>query len=79
MARIPLRDAVTINADDLRGHDLAGGAFVTAVARLKRLRIVDAPGALEQRRLRARGGVEHLGTRRVQRGQRAPGLREIVA
>ncbi|KAG1399672.1 hypothetical protein G6F59_013297 [Rhizopus arrhizus] len=78
MARIPLRDAVTITADALRGHDLAGGAFVTAVARLKRLRIVDAPGALEQRRLRARGGVEHLGTRRVQRGQRAPGLREIV-
>ncbi len=78
MARIPLWNAVTIHADDLRGHDLASSAFIAAVAGLQRLCIVDAPGALEQRRLRARRGIEDLGVRRVQRRQRATGLREII-
>ncbi|MNC25133.1 hypothetical protein D3C75_732090 [compost metagenome] len=49
VAWIPLRDAVTFDADDLRGHDLAGGAFVAAIAGFQRLRVINAPSALEQR------------------------------
>ncbi|MNB92088.1 hypothetical protein D3C75_391810 [compost metagenome] len=78
VARVPLRDAVTFDADDLRGHDLASGAFIATIAGFQCLRIVDAPGALEQGRFRTRGRVQHFGTRRVQRGQGATGLREVV-